>query len=363
MFWGLFIVIYYYKIFELKVTKLRMYLYILITSLLLGCTTYYKGPISDHFDGSRFFNKAPHSKSFWALLKLAFGGPSSDWPDSVPVTLGKIPQERVFSGVTYTVVGHATVLIQVDGLNILTDPIYSERASPVSFAGPKRVTAPAVAFEDLPDIDIVLVSHDHYDHMDMPTLQRLQNHNKSGEVPLIISGLGNDIYFIGEGFENYKVLDWGESIIVGEARIHFVECQHRSGRGVFDHKKTLWGSFAIESPSAKIYFAGDTGYSPHFSKQGEKFNGFDLSFIPVGAYEPRWFMKDVHVNPEEAVQAHQDLRSSKSVGIHFGTFKLTYEGMDEPEKELSKALEKAGLKSNDFVIPIFGKTTRMSGNK
>ena len=217
-------------------------------------------------------------------------------------------------------------MIQVDGLNILTDPIWSERASPVTFSGPKRIRPPGVAIEDLPEIDLIIVSHN-YDHMDTASLRVLRE--RQSREPMIVSGLGNAGLLRSLGYDNAIELDWDESTNVGSSKVHFVECQHNLRRAPRSHA-TLWGSFVIETSQGAIYFAGDTGYSPHFADQGERYGPFALSIIPIGAYEPRYFMKAMHLNPAEAVAAHKDLKSEQSLGIHFGVFQLTWEGIDQP---------------------------------
>ena len=254
--------------------------------------------------------------------------------------------DRVEDGIRATYINHATILIQVDGLNILTDPIWSERASPVTFAGPKRIRAPGIAISDLPEIDLVLISHNHYDHLDTASLKQLrQQQNKE---PIIVSGLGNAALLRSLGYDQAIELDWSDSTTVENATVHFVECQHRSARGVFDQMRTLWGSFVVETSEGNIYFAGDTGYSPHFKEQGERFGSFALSILPIGAYEPRWFMKDIHLNPEEAVQAHKDLNSQQSLGIHFGVFQLTWEPVDQPVTDLNASLEANRIDAERF---------------
>jgi L-ascorbate metabolism protein UlaG (beta-lactamase superfamily) len=220
--------------------------------------------------------------------------------------------------------------------------------SPVTFAGPKRVRDPGIPIEALPEIDLILVSHNHYDHLDTASLKKLRQQQE--KEPVIVSGLGNAKLLRKQGYTNALELDWGEHTQVGPATVHFVECQHRSGRGAFDQMKTLWGSFVVETPEGAIYFAGDTGYSPHFKAQGEQYGPFALSLLPIGAYEPRWFMKDIHLNPEEAVQAHLDLNSQQSLGIHFGVFQLTWEAIDSPITDLEAALDAQRLPRETFWV-------------
>ena len=239
-------------------------------------------------------------------------------------------------------------MIQVDGLNILTDPIWSERASPVTFSGPKRIRPPGVAIEDLPEIDLIVVSHNHYDHMDTASLRALRERQSRG--PVIVSGLGNAGLLRSLDYDNPIELDWDESTNVGSSKVHFVECQHQSARGLHDRMRTLWGSFVIETSQGAIYFAGDTGYSPHFAEQGERYGPFALSIIPIGAYEPRYFMKAMHLNPSEAVAAHKDLKSEQSLGIHFGVFQLTWEGIDQPVIDLEASLADQAVNPSAFWV-------------
>jgi L-ascorbate metabolism protein UlaG (beta-lactamase superfamily) len=331
----------------------------LAMAMLSGCTAApaFNGPAGKQFDGTRFVNREPMDKSLGDFVKLAWGAvtEASDWPGWVETSQGEILAERVYQGVSVTFINHATFLIQVDGLNILTDPIYSERASPFQWAGPKRVHAPGIPLEDLPPIDLVLISHNHYDHLDEATLIGLAGQQE--KPPLIVAGLGNGLLFDKLGLSNHRDLDWLESTRLGEVEIIFTECRHRSGRGAGDQMKTLWGSFVLKTTAGNLYFAGDTGYGPHLKEAGEDHGPFRLALLPIGAYEPRWFMADVHLNPEEAVRAHLDLRSEHSIGMHFGTFQLTYEGVDQPLSELAVAREKHGVSPAAFEVLEVGETS------
>lgn len=262
---------------------------------------------------------------------------------------------------TATWIGHATVLLQVGGLNILTDPIFSERASPFSWIGPKRKTPPAMRIDELPRIDVVIVSHNHYDHLDLPTLRALDQ--QTGGPPLYLMPLGVGDWLKREGFSHVRQLDWWQSHPVGNVRFHFTPVQHWSARGLFDRFATLWGGWVIEAQvggkSFKTFFTGDTGYSQDFADIHRRFGDVDFAMIPIGAYEPRWFMKPQHVNPEEAVQIHRDLRSRRSLGIHWGAFELTDEGLDEPAAALSAAVTEAGLGPDEFHVTPAGQTRRL----
>ena len=322
----------------------------LTASLLSGCSLMGDKPypVSDHSDGSRFYNRDGSDQGLNDISQFLWQSlwNESPWPESLPNPEASTLTDRVNDGIRATYINHATILIQVDGLNILTDPIWSQRASPVTFAGPKRIRAPGIELSDLPEIDLVLISHNHYDHLDTATLKQLrQQQNKE---PIIVSGLGNAALLRSLGYDQAIELDWSDSASVEGATVHFVECQHRSARGVFDQMRTLWGSFVIETSQGNIYFAGDTGYSPHFKEQGERFGSFALSILPIGAYEPRWFMKDIHLNPEEAVQAHMDLNSQQSLGMHFGVFQLTWEPVDQPVIDLNASLEANRIDAERF---------------
>jgi len=322
----------------------------------MSCTAApgYKGPISDHFDGKQFVNRDPMSKTPWDLMRLGWGSltRAEKWPDWIDIEPQKIARERVTEGISITFINHATFLLQVDGLNILTDPVYSERASPSQLVGPRRVHAPGVNMEDLPPIDVVLISHNHYDHLDEATLTALETH--SDKPPLVVAGLGNAALLETLSIQHHAELDWEQGIDVDGVEIVFTECRHRSGRGASDQMKTLWGSFVIKTSEGNLYFAGDTGYGPHLADAGQRHGPFALSLLPVGAYEPRWFMKDVHLNPEEAVLAHQDLNSEYSVGIHFGTFQLTYEAIDQPVIDLEASLKQHNISKEAFRVMSVG---------
>jgi L-ascorbate metabolism protein UlaG (beta-lactamase superfamily) len=311
---------------------------------------YYSGPISDHFDGTRFFvPNQPPLNSISGLLSWQFGkDPKAIWPTLAKSPFSDEPPER-FSGLRSTLIGHASFLVQINGLNILIDPLYSERASPVSFAGPKRVNPPGIDFDKLPPIDVVLITHGHYDHFDLSTIGRLHQKYK----PRIVCPLGNDAVMASTigGRQNAVALDWGQSLDLGQGiKVHVIPSFHWSARGLTDRKKTLWASFVITTPDATLYHIGDTGYGDgRFSRDvAKQFGRVDLAHIPIGAYEPRWFMKEQHVNPEEAVQIFQDCGASRAVGHHWGTFQLTNEAIEQPEADLSLALTKANISPDLF---------------
>ncbi len=275
------------------------------------------------------------------------------WPLAVPNDIFPPPPAVVDGGtLAVTYIGQATVLIQMAGLNILTDPIFSERASPFTWLGPKRVRAPGVAFDDLPPIDIVLLSHNHYDHMDLPSLRRLRDR----WAPLIVTGLGNGRRLAASRIGPCAELDWWQDFHPHpDVAITFVPAQHWSRRGLFDRRRTLWGGHVLTSRHRQVFFAGDSGYPAHFRDIAARLGSPDLALLPIGAYEPRWFMSGQHMNPDDAVLAHRDLRARRSIAIHFGTFPLADEAMEAPAEALAQARRRHGIAADDFVVPAFGK--------
>jgi L-ascorbate metabolism protein UlaG (beta-lactamase superfamily) len=309
-------------------------------------------PVSDHFDGKRFFNQVYQKRGVTEFLKWQFTRRPAAWPERIGSGPGAPPPRRVGPGELYvTFVGHATVLVQTDGVNVLADPQWSERASPVSWAGPKRVRQPGLRFDDLPPIDAVLVSHNHYDHMDLPTLVRLAGAHR----PRVVAPLGNRVRLEGAGIAGVEELDWWDGVeIAPRVRVVLVPTQHFSGRTPFDRNAALWGGFVVQGPAGTVYVAGDTGYGPHFAQIRERFAPIRLAVLPIGAYEPRWFMAYAHLDPEDAVRAHQVLGAQTSLGVHFGTFQLTDEPVDEPVERLHAALKAAGIPQSRFWVLGFG---------
>jgi L-ascorbate metabolism protein UlaG (beta-lactamase superfamily) len=267
-----------------------------------------KRPKSDHFDGKRFFNpNGVGLKNVWDLIKWQIAGNRKKWPSKVTIPAPPPPIEVTDEqDVVVTFVNHATALIQMKGLNILTDPIWSLRTSPVQWAGPKRVYAPPIPFEFLPPIHLVLISHNHYDHLDADTVRELYRVHK----PRFLVALGDKEVMRDIGVPNCDEMDWGDEIQFNEStRVIFTPSQHWSSRKLNDKNKSLWGSFLVIYKGRKIYFAGDTGYGEHFKNLSEKYGAIDLALLPIGAYEPRWFMKGHHMNPSDSVQAHIDLKA------------------------------------------------------
>jgi|SRR5579862_6723603 len=316
-------------------------------------TPRYQGPANDHFDGRHFLNPRPVPHAGWfAFLRwklTARPGPWRDWTESPP---GPPPPARVGPGeLRATFVNHATVLLQVDGLNVLTDPIWSYRCSPFSFIGPRRHRPPGLRFEDLPPIDVVLLSHNHYDHLDVPTLRRLA----ARDHPRIFTGLGNRTFLESRRIGRSEELDWwGESEIAPGLRLRAVPAQHFSGRGLRDRDTSLWTGFVITGSSGTVYFAGDTGMGPHFEEIRERCGPIRLALLPIGAFQPEWFMSRVHLSPEEAIEAHRTLGAAASMAIHFGTFKLADDGEDLPAETIRQALREAPDPKPRFWVPGFG---------
>jgi len=285
-----------------------------------------------HFDGTRFYNPgAPQARGILEGLRWKLTSQPEPSPRFIADVRQSLPPRRVDgSEVRTTLVNHSTVLLQQRGSNILTDPIWSERAGPFSWIGPRRRRPPGVSWDDLPRIDTVLISHNHYDHLDLPTLRRLA---ARGDSTFIVPARGARL-LRSENIGPVHELEWGESLSLPALTVHCVPAQHFSGRGIHDRNRTLWCGYVIECQERLVYFAGDTGFGPHFAQIREKFGSPRLALLPIGAYQPRWFMSAVHMAPDEAVIAHGILGAGTSIAIHHGTFQLTDESLDTPKKEL-----------------------------
>jgi N-acyl-phosphatidylethanolamine-hydrolysing phospholipase D len=266
-----------------------------------------------------------------------------------------------------TWIGHATVLAQFSGLNLITDPVFAQRVSPVSFAGPQRAQPPGLGLAQLPRIDVVLISHNHYDHLDDMSVRALAA--QAGGPPLFVVPLGIKPWLRQRGIQRVVELDWWQNHRLpgpkGEVEIVLTPAQHWSGRGLNDRLATLWGGFAVFAPDLHFIYTGDTGYSKDFEDIARRFasrqspeqgGGFDIALVPIGAYEPRWFMQTQHVNPEESVRIHRDLRAKASLGVHWGSFKLTDEALDEPPRALAAAGQSQGLSEQEFFVLAIGQT-------
>lgn len=331
---------------------------------------YYTGPKSDHFDGARFHPPGlgtVRDKGFIDILRWRRTSQPARWPASVPITPA-VPPERS-DPARITMVGHASVLIQLAGLNILTDPVWSERASPVRFAGPRRVTAPGIALNDLPPIDAVLISHNHYDHLDLDTLARIE----AAHAPLMVMPLGTDAT-VRRRLPRARIVtaDWHETVEIGTgvigtgvigrgAKVTLTPANHWSARGLRDKRMALWSGFWIDTPAAQVWFAGDTGFGDGkiFHDIRARHGRPDLALIPIGAYEPRWFMAPQHVAPEDSVRILTALGARRAIAIHWGTFQLTDEPREEPPALLARALAQAGLPGERFLALEPGEVHQM----
>lgn len=300
--------------------------------------------MSDHFDGRRFRNPSGRNglgfRDVWRMLRTK----RAPWPARIDVLQQRPPAPAADGETIVTFIGHSTFLLQTSAGNAITDPIFSDRASPVSFAGPRRVRAPGVSIDDLPEISLVLLSHNHYDHCDVPALRALFRRF----APRVLTPLGNAALLRAAGARDAGELDWWQQASAGKFTVTLTPAQHFSARSPLDRNKALWGGFLISAGRHRVYFAGDSGYGPHFGDIGAR-GAIDLALLPIGAYEPRWFMQDIHMNPEEAVQAHLDLRAARSIAMHHGTFQLTPEPIDEPVHRLRAALVARGIPAGRFV--------------
>jgi L-ascorbate metabolism protein UlaG (beta-lactamase superfamily) len=295
----------------------------------------------------RFHNAGGDAGGFLGLIRWLRTREPGSWRKWIPSAPGRKPAERTAPGeLIVTFVGHSTVLLQVEGLNVLTDPIWSDRASPVSWAGPRRHRAPGVRFEDLPPIDVVLLSHDHYDHCDAPSLRRLAAEHR----PEIFCSLGVDRLLKRIGFSRPRALGWWQSSEYNSIfRVHCLPAQHFSGRSLFDRNRTLWCSWMLEAPHGNVYFGGDTGFGPHFDAIARRFSPPRLALLPIGAFRPEWFMSPVHVSPDEAFRAHALLGAETSVAIHHGTFRLADDGESEAADRL-RALMRTSSAAAPFLV-------------
>lgn len=336
---------------------------------------YYAGPVSDHFDGHRFFNpgsRDPPRLDTSRMLNRWLNTERPAWPDSVPVQPSVPPRNVAGEEMRVTWIGHSTVLVQVAGLNILTDPIWSERASPFSFMGPTRVREPGVRFDDLPHIDLVLVSHNHWDHLDLPTLQRLWARDR----PLIVTGLGNDTLLRSAGIES-TALDWSERIWRYDGRwtrqmppvyecapqgcprideVRAMRTWHWSSRWGSDRNRALWTGFRIITPAGNIFFAGDTGWGDGtWVTEAARLGPYRLAIIPIGAYLPRDIMQNSHMGPEEALRVFRALNPAMALAVHWGTFQLAFERIDDPPRTLAALMQQQGLAPGRFFVAETGR--------
>ena len=304
-------------------------------------------PVSDHCDGVRFFN--PHAvtgRSWREVLRWARTRERTPWPAAAPLLPHAAPPVRVAAGhVAVTFIGHDTFLLRTATRVFLTDPVFTSHAGPFGRLGPRRIRPPAIAVPDLPRVDVVLLSHNHYDHLQPSSLAALDAE--------VVTTLGVGRYLPRRPLAE---LDWWQSVDVGGARITVVPAQHFSARSPWDKNRTLWCGFVVEVDGVTFYFAADSGYTPQFAEIGARFPAIDVALLPIGAYEPRWFMQPMHMNPDEAVRAHLDLDARHSIAMHFGTFQLTDEAIDEPLRALDRARFRHGVSVEAFRVLDFGET-------
>jgi len=321
-----------------------------LASVRAAHARYYEGALSDHFDGLRFVD--PHGmapKGIPDLLRWWTARGRITWSDWVPSPYADEPPARIDGrALRMSFIGHASLLVQTAGLNILIDPVWSDRVSPIDFVGPKRVNAPGIAFDALPRIDVVLISHNHYDHLDMATLSRLVATHR----PRIITPLGNDTVMRAQdpaiAAEAY---DWGDRVALGTGvEVTLAPMRHWSARGVLDRNKALWAAFIIATPAGRIYHVADSGYGDgfRFREASALYGPFRLAILPIGAYEPRWFMRDQHMNPEESVKAFADCGAELALAHHHGTFQLTDEAIEAPVEALAATLAHSGIAAERF---------------
>src|SRR5271156_4764962 len=320
-------------------------------------------PISDHYDGTHFFNPEPtiragsrKSGGFFSILRARMRrrDPAvwATWPKWVE---NKAHAAPVGDALSVTFIGHSSFLIRLPGLTVLTDPVFSERCSPVQWAGPKRVRAPGVALEALPEMDLILLSHNHYDHMDLISLRKIRRRFPRARI---VTTLGTGRYLAKKGVPGAVELDWWEAVTLGEAQVTVTvtPARHFAARTLWDRNEALWGGMYLTYRGHKIYFGGDSGYTKFFKEIHVRLGAPDLALLPIGAYEPRWFMGPVHMNPEDAVKAFQDLQPKRAIGMHYGTFQLTAEPIDAPLQDLALARAAAGIPAEAFVALDIGES-------
>jgi L-ascorbate metabolism protein UlaG (beta-lactamase superfamily) len=310
---------------------------------------------SDHFDGTRFFNPAGTAAQPFSAVPRMLLEPRTPWPARIEEPPQRPPGlDGAVAVVTF--IGHSTFLVQTAAGNLLTDPMYSRRAGPLNAFGPQRVRQPAVPFDDLPAISTVLLSHNHYDHCDRRTLGMLAERFD----PLVVTPLGNAAIVRSSGIRRVEELDWWQEAQSSPLPITLTPAQHFSARTPLDRNRALWGGFILAASGARIFFAGDTAYAHFFQDIRHRLGPIALALLPIGAYEPRWFMQSVHMNPPEAVQAHLDLEASESIGMHFGTFQMTIEGIDEPLRALEDACRARNIPQSRFRTLGFGESARLA---
>lgn len=317
-------------------------------------------PKTDHFKNGRFFNPEPperpgvkRRRGFLRLLRAQFFHDQAlwaTWPKNLVNRPYPPPDPKVPS---LTWIGHSSFLLCLGGINLLTDPVFSKRCSPVAFAGPKRVRPPCMDIASLPRIDLILLSHNHYDHMDVWSLRQICRRFPEAQI---VTSLGNMEFLARKGLYRVVELDWWQSVSIGQVGITATPARHFAARSLWDRNKTLWAGFMLSYRGRRIYFAGDTGYTRFFDEIYQRLGPPDLAMLPIGAYKPREMMASVHMNPQEAVQAFLALHAHRAVGMHFGTFQLTAEPIDEPPQKLAEALAAHTIPPERFFVLDVGQT-------
>ncbi|MDB5241218.1 MAG: twin-arginine translocation pathway signal, partial [Spirosoma sp.] len=305
---------------------------LLIPLAFVACSPRYKGPVTDHFNGKKFYNPGNSDHSSGSVFEWLLHRDKGPWPEQPDAFVGPRPATRIEGdSLVVTFVNHSTFLLQTNGLNILTDPVWSDRVGPTSWLGVKRHRPPGLRFEELPPIDVVLLSHNHYDHLDLPTIRRLVK----GHNPLFVTPLGVSHLPRSEGARVTRELDWNDTLRVnGKLSLTCTQAQHFSNRGMGDRNETLWAGYLLHTTYGTVYFCGDSGYGPHFKQIGNRSEPIKLALLPIGSYRPQWFMAPVHVSPAGAVRALLDLKATQAMGIHFGTFQQGDDGLLEPANDL-----------------------------
>jgi L-ascorbate metabolism protein UlaG (beta-lactamase superfamily) len=326
--------------------------------LVSSCAPRYRGPVTNHFDGKKFFNPGMPEREGGGLLKWLLNRDKGPWPEQPNAFIGPKPATRILGdSLVVTFVNHSTFLLQTNGLNILTDPVWSKRVGPTSWLGVKRKRPPGLRFEELPPIDVVLLSHNHYDHLDLPTLKKLVE----AHHPLFITPLGVSYLPKSVGGRTLRELDWNDTLRVNsKLALTCTQAQHFSNRGMGDRDETLWCGYLLQTSFGTTYFCGDSGYGPHFKHIADQAASsatgqIKVALLPIGSYRPEWFMAPVHVSPAGAVQAFIDLKAAQAISIHFGTFQQGDDGLYEPAEDLRKALKAKSILEQRFLVPQEGK--------
>jgi len=326
-----------------------------LCGILCACTTanpYYDAS-KPHHTPTGFRNNHVHNDSIDTDFMDWFKMP--DLAEQVPTRAVDVSYlHHNHKDISVTWLGHSTALWQIEGFNILIDPHFGDMASPIPFFGPSRQTPVPVALQDLPHIDLVFVSHNHYDHLDKGTVLDLKD--QPGGEPLFIVPLGMDKWLQNKGITKVKAMDWWESTSVKNLKVTLTPVQHWSRRSLFDKFETLWAGYVVQADHYSMYYAGDTGYSPDFKTIGKKFGGFDFAQIPVGCHEPRERIHNQHANEDDAMKIHQDINSKLSLGVHWGVFRLCHEAINSPITDLPLARKRHGIADNEFVLFDLGET-------